>query len=205
MTKGGTMDSSVQFAELVSKARQGDASALDAIFRTCRDYLLLIANQEMDERLKTTCAASDLVQATLVQANHKFDQFRGDCQPEFLGWVKAILKNEMKGSVRKHFQTEKRAAPLPRPTGVSSWLAGSATHPIDPELTPAAGAELEEDAQLLRLAILRLSEDHREVLLLRNWQRRSFAEIAIEMQRTENAAKKLWARALVALGNEMCE
>ncbi|MEM8681629.1 MAG: sigma-70 family RNA polymerase sigma factor [Planctomycetota bacterium] len=193
-----------EFAELVALARQGHVGAMNTLFAQCRDYLLLIANQDLDERLQGQYAPSDLVQATMARANERFDQFQGTCQQELLGWFRTILKNEMRGTVRKELHTEKRAVTQER-QGNSSWLAGSAAHPIDPYLTPASNAEVGEEAARLRSAMLKLSEVHRQVLLLRNWQRYSFAEIANRMQRSENAVKKLWARALVALEQELAE
>ena len=188
------------FRQLVELARQGDRGAREAIFGDCRDYLLLVANHDMDERLRTTHAASDFVQAALVRANEKLPQFRGECRQELLGWVRTILKNEMRGTVRKELATGRREL---RGQPASSWLTGSAAHPIDPQHTPASELQLEEEARQLRECILRLTDDYREVLLLRNWQRLSFMEIASHMERSENAVKKLWARALVALEREL--
>ena len=192
-----------EFDELVAMARQGHDGALNTLFAQCRDYLLLVANQDLDERLQRQYAPSDLVQATLARANERFDQFQGNCHQELLGWFRAILKNEIRGTVRKELFTEKRAAGDVARNGASSWLTGSAMHPVDPQQTPATHAEVGEEAARLRVAMLNLSALHRQVLMLRNWQRQSFVDIAAHMQRSENAVKKLWARALVALEQEL--
>jgi DNA-directed RNA polymerase specialized sigma24 family protein len=44
-----------------------------------------------------------------------------------------------------------------------------------------------------------LSAEHQEVLQLRNWQKCSFVEIGQHMNRSEEAARKLWARAVFQL------
>ena len=70
-------------------------------------------------------------------------------------------------------------------------------------LTPSSEAVLQEDAAELRAAMLRLPDDHRSILLMRNWERLSFQQIASQMSRSENAVKKLWARALSKLESEL--
>jgi RNA polymerase sigma-70 factor (ECF subfamily) len=53
------------------------------------------------------------------------------------------------------------------------------------------------------MAVERLPEDYRQVLLLRCRDGCSFDEIGNLMQRTSNAAQKLWMRALERLQREL--
>ncbi len=53
--------------------------------------------------------------------------------------------------------------------------------------------------QRLQQALRQLSPDHEAVIRLRNWERLSFAEIGQRLGRSEEAAKKLWARAITRL------
>jgi DNA-directed RNA polymerase specialized sigma24 family protein len=41
------------------------------------------------------------------------------------------------------------------------------------------------------------------VVVLRNWDRLPFEEIAVRMERTAEAARKLWSRAIVRLQQEL--
>ena len=91
-----------EFADLVAKAREGDPQAADAVFRTCRNYLVMIADRDVDCRLKSKLARSDLVQTTLVQAAENFDQFRGQSRAALFGWVRTILRNELGGTARRY-------------------------------------------------------------------------------------------------------
>ncbi len=70
---------------------------------------------------------------------------------------------------------------------------------MDPDHTPATHAELMDDVARLQRALQSLSPDHETVIRMRNWDRLSFAEIGQHLGRSEEAAKKLWARALTQL------
>ena len=69
--------------------------------------------------------------------------------------------------------------------------------------TPSSEAILQEDAAALRAALGRLSPDYRRIVLLRNWERLPFDEIARRMGRSTDAAKKLWARGFAQLRKEL--
>ena len=62
-----------------------------------------------------------------------------------------------------------------------------------------------EHAVLLAQALERLPKDYREVLILRHLEECAFAEVARRMGRTVESVKKLWARALPRLREELKE
>jgi RNA polymerase sigma-70 factor (ECF subfamily) len=48
-------------------ARKGSREALGRLLETCRPYLLLVANNELDRDLQAKAGASDLVQETFIE------------------------------------------------------------------------------------------------------------------------------------------
>ena len=56
-----------------------------------------------------------------------------------------------------------------------------------------------ERAQTLQRALERLPEDYRRVITLRHYEQHSFDEIGKQMERSPEAARKLWARAVELL------
>ena len=56
-------------------------------------FLRVQAEIHLDPRLRKTWDAGDMVQETLAKAIVSLEQFRGELEPEFLGWLKAILIN----------------------------------------------------------------------------------------------------------------
>ncbi len=118
-------------------------------------------------------------------------------------WLREILRNELAVASRQYLGTAKRDVRREQSTKTESQFWRQTTGLTDRMLTPSSEAVLQEDAAELRAAMLRLPDDHRSILLMRNWERLSFQQIAMQMSRSENAVKKLWARALSKLESEL--
>jgi RNA polymerase sigma-70 factor (ECF subfamily) len=171
-------------------ARQGSLSSLGELLDTCRNYLLLVANQSMDGPMQAKVAPSDIVQETFLRAQHHFQDFQGQTEEEFLTWLKRILINQLHDT-RRHFEAQKRD--LGRESEQSpSQLAHS-------DETPSGQVATRETNAALEAAMARLPEDYRQVVVLRNWERKSFEEIGTIMGRSPDASRKLWARAVETL------
>ena len=176
-------------AALIQQARAGSEEAVGELISTVRTYLLLVANQETDLRLKSKVAASDIVQDACLRAHQRFDSFRGTTEAELRAWMRTVLLNSLSDSRRKYVLAKKRQAS--REIGPTDELGVPSG-----EMTPKSAAMAREEADLLRLAMDQLSDEHRQVLQLRNWELLPFQTIGEQMSRSEDAAQKLWSRAL---------
>ncbi|MEM8681590.1 MAG: sigma-70 family RNA polymerase sigma factor [Planctomycetota bacterium] len=188
------------FSSLSGSAFAGDRGARLELLDCCRDYLLFVANQELDARLQVKCAPSDLVQNTLAKAVERFDGFEGN-EKALLAWLRRILSNEII-DLRRALHTDKRDI---RRESVDPNRPASRLGVVDPDQTPGSQAALMEDIGRLKSALRQLSHDHEEVIRMRNWERLSFAEIGQRMGRSEDAAKKLWGRALAKLRDVLAD
>jgi RNA polymerase sigma-70 factor (ECF subfamily) len=65
-----------------------------------------------------------------------------------------------------------------------------------PGPSASASAQRRELGVVLADALAALSDDHREVLVLRSLQERDWDDVARRMGRTTGAVRMLWARAL---------
>jgi RNA polymerase sigma-70 factor (ECF subfamily) len=65
-----------------------------------RDYLRLLARLLWQPGLQRRLDLSDVVQKALLNAHEKLDQFRGDTEEEWRGWLRKILLNELRQAVR---------------------------------------------------------------------------------------------------------
>ncbi len=191
------------FNALVDRARAGDEEARDTIFTECRDYLLYVASQNLDRRVRGKCGPSDIVQNTLMNAAGAFESFRGDTSNALHAWLNEILRNELATASRKYLGTAKRNVRREQITKTESQFWRVQRQISDTVATPSSEAIIAEDAAELRAAMTRMPEDYRNVLILRNWDRLSFQQIAARFDRSENAVKKLWARALTRLESEL--
>jgi RNA polymerase sigma-70 factor (ECF subfamily) len=190
-------------SELIERVRDGSESAAGTLFENCRGYLLAIANNHLDDLLRPKFGGSDLVQQTLLHAHRDFAAFRGRSEGELLAWLQAILLNEIARARRDYLGTAKRdisrEVPFGQDDGSRSGLAGL----VADTRTPGRQVSAREDHARLRAALARLSESHRTVLELRNRDLLTFAEIGQRMALGEEAARRLWARAVESLRHEL--
>jgi RNA polymerase sigma-70 factor (ECF subfamily) len=189
---------------LIDQARNGCGEALGQLLEGCRQYLLLVTNHELDLALRKKMGASDLVQETFLDAQRDFENFRGRSEADLLGWLRQILLNNLSDAKRRYRGTAKRQVSREvRLSGAGNRRRVAATSAAADVRSPSWFAMRREEADAMRGAIQRLADDHRRVIVLRNLELRSFAEIASLMDRSEAAVRKLWARAIESLTREM--
>ncbi|CAN5284367.1 sigma-70 family RNA polymerase sigma factor [soil metagenome] len=188
----------VDIAQLLPSAQAGSKEALGHILESCRAYLLLIARQEMDIELQAKGSASDLVQQTFLEAQKDLHRFQGSSADALLGWMRRLLLNNL-ANFRRDLRREKRCAarevPLETPgegNEVADELRSEAA-------TPSVALMRMEESSAIASAVERLAPHYREIILLRYREEKSFEAIAEQMQRTPNAVRKLWARAIEQL------
>jgi RNA polymerase sigma-70 factor (ECF subfamily) len=187
-------------AAWLEEARAGSRDALGKALDTCRNYLLLVATKQLDTDLQAKGSASDLVQETFLEAQRDFAQFHGTTEEELLAWLRQVLLNNI-GAFTRRFRTIKRN--LDREV----VLEGEGSANVGPVLpspgpTPSSEAIEREQSAALHRALARLPEDHRRVIVLRYVEGHSFEEIASLMNRSSDAARKLWSRAMSRLRQE---
>jgi RNA polymerase sigma-70 factor (ECF subfamily) len=179
-----------------AKARQ--PVALGQVLEACRRYLLWIARKEMDPDLQPKAGASDLVQDTLLEAQRDIGHFQGETEGELLAWLRRLLLNNLSNFARSYRDTAKRRldAEVPLDAGQADGPAATAPSPSDDLLA-------KEQLELILKARERLPADYRRVLTLWYEQERSFEEIGQAMNRSSNAARMLWMRAIERLQAEL--
>jgi RNA polymerase sigma-70 factor (ECF subfamily) len=186
----------------LSAARAGSPSALGEALEAYRNYLLLVAEKELDPVLRAKAGASDLVQETFLEAQRDFGGFHGASEVELRAWLRRLLLNNVANFTR-HYRADKRQVNLEVPLAPGSWSdPPGGRFPADTP-SPSGQAMEHEQAEAVQRALTRLPDDYRQVLLWRYQEQRSFEEIAQSLQRTPNAVRKLWARALERLEHEM--
>src|ERR1700730_12437904 len=104
--------SSHDAAQWLPAARSGSLEALGRVLEACRDYLLLVANKELDPKLQAKGGASDLVQQTFLEAQRDFARFHGNSEDELLAWMRRLLIHNLADFTRRYRDTGKRQAGL---------------------------------------------------------------------------------------------
>jgi RNA polymerase sigma-70 factor (ECF subfamily) len=196
-------DASQHAARHLAAARAGSKEALGEALEACRGYLLLVADQELDPDLRAKGSASDLVQETFLEAQRDFGRFVGESEDELLAWLRQMLVHNLLNFTRRYRTTQKRklGREIVLPTSNSSSVPVPSPCAAGP--SPSAEAVKHEHAERLEQAMARLPEDYRRVILLRYQDEQTFEEIGRVMNRSANAARKLWLRAVERLQDEM--
>lgn len=188
------------FKELVDEARAGEPEAIGRLIESSRDYLLLIANQGIDPDIRGKIGASDIVQESILTAQANIGRFRGDTKGEWLAWLKQILINDLRESRRTYKSVQKRSVRQERSIDGSAPIA-----PLiqDAHLTPRTHAVKTEEMELLLAAIAELPEDQQQIIKLRNWEHLSYEEIGQRLNRSPDAVRKMWGRAVLKLKDRL--
>jgi RNA polymerase sigma-70 factor (ECF subfamily) len=187
-------------AQWLPAARAGSLEALGQALEAYRGYLLVIAQEQLDPDLRAKGGASDLVQETFLKAHQHFASFHGDSESELLAWLRRMLLNNLTDFRRFYRNSDKRQVEREVVLGGDSSACGGDL--AAQELSPSGLAMQNERGSQLERALARLPEDQRQVLLLRHQQELSWDEVGRLMNRSADAARKLWARAVERLQHE---
>jgi len=187
----------IDLPSVLTAARHGSRAALGQLLENCRNYLLLVANRVLEAELRSKVGASDLVQETFLLAQQNFDRFQGGTEAELLAWLRRILLNHLGGLSRKYRDAQQlgpREVPLDEARSQASQGDSFATR-----LLPATARAAREQDAALQQALERLPEHYRQVIRWRNYDCLPFEEIGRRLDRSADAARKLWTRALEQL------
>lgn len=173
-----------------------DHATIDDVLESCRRFLLSVATSELPTDLQAKGGASDLVQQTLANAVQSKHQFRGTTLVELRAWLRAILQSEAAVFRRRYLMTAAR--------DVSREVALAASDTQD-EHTPVTAAVQAEHSERISAALSQLSNEQQQAVSLRMEDELSFAEIGDRLGRSEDAARKLFTRALNRLRGHLLD
>lgn len=180
-------------ADWLPAARAGSLAALGKGLDGCRNYLLGIAERELDGDLRAKAGASDLVQETFIDAQKMFARFEGHSEAEWLAWLRQLLLFNVAGFTRR-YRTDKRSAERETPLGGASSVWP--TEPTASDATPSAVVREAEETAVVEAAIAQLPPDYQRVLRWRYQEELSFVEIGERLGRSQDAVRRLWAQAI---------
>lgn len=184
-------------------AKHGDSAALGKLIAGFRDYLVAIAQGELDPALRAKLGPSDVVQDTYLLAQRGIEHFAGSTEAELKQWLRQILLNRCRDLRDAYFDTAKRDVrrefPLQGAGSVAGLLAGAA---VDTK-TPSRHAMKSEQAAWIMESLQTLPDDMREAIWLRNWECLSFDEIGRRLGKSSEAARKLFSRGVRRLGDSL--
>jgi RNA polymerase sigma-70 factor (ECF subfamily) len=172
---------------LCEQARAGDREAYDRLFALHTERALLFIRSRLGPKLRTSLESQDVLQDAYLAAHQAFGEFTYTDDGAFLRWLCRIIDHRL-CDLGDHFAAQKRQpVALPQPA-----LSG-----------PLTKLDRAEHRERVAKALDKLSDDHRQVLLLRFFEGLSAEEAGQQLQRTAGAVRNLTARALVELGKNL--
>jgi RNA polymerase sigma-70 factor (ECF subfamily) len=179
-------------ADLLRRARAGDAEALNDLFRQILPPLRRWARGRLPRWTRDLRDTEDLVQETIAQTLKRIDQF----EPRHEGALQAYLRQAIVNRVRDEVRRLNRH---PAATGLdgSSPLA-------DPSASPLEEAIGTEALERYEAAMQRLKAEERDLIIARVEMQQSYQQIAAAHGKSSpDAARMAVTRALVRLAEEM--
>lgn len=168
---------------LIRHAQQGDHDAFGQLVRRFQDRLFT----SMAHLVGQSDEAEDIVQDTMVQAYTKLSTFKGNSS--FYTWIYRIALNI--AADRRRQRKPEQSLSLPE--------HGVRHEPVDSGETPAARLQRLERADHVRVALARLNEEFRQILIMREVDDFDYATIAGLLQISVGTVRSRLHRARAAL------
>ena len=192
-----------QTEALLLDAKHGNDEAINQLMDRHRQSVRRLVQMRLDQKVRVRVDVSDVVQDVLIEANRRLSAYLEDPKLDFHLWIRQIAKDRIIDAHRRHRGTAKRTVDREQPLGASPGMDRStielAGQVCDPELTPAAAATQREIIRKVEAALNELSEDHREIIAMRNYEQLSNQEVAQALHLSEPAASMRYLRAVQKL------
>ncbi len=186
-------------ADLLALARGGDAGAFAALCERHRSLAEHRIRRFVNGPLLRKLDVADVLQEALLTAHRRIASFELSSPGGFGGWLATIAELKAREALRHHAGAECRD--IGREVGPGGRPSTGAFAGDGP--TPSQAAMADEERETLRKAIDALPPDHAAVLRLVVGERLTLSEAALALNRSYEATKKLYARALATLAGRL--
>lgn len=188
--------------ELLQRWHSGDRDALDELIERDLPWIQQHVRRRLGPLLRARGETVDYVQDAMIEILQYGPRFVSASQSRFRAMIARIVENSLRDQ-HDWYKAKRRAMSRERPIPSDSVLD------IDGRLgaitRPSQNAEKSERESYVRLALELLDPDDRKVILLRQWEEKSFPEIAEELHITTDSARMRFNRALPRLGRKVAE
>src|SRR5262245_49615096 len=183
---------------LLEQVRAGHRPALDQLLALHRDFLRRVVELRLDRKIRARVDASDIVQETQLEAARRIADYLQRRPMPFHIWLQKTAHENLLRIRRQHVEADCRSVEneIPLPGGSSVALAHQL---LGSGPTPSQEVREQELARQLRRAVALLSEDDREIVLLRSFEGLTNEEAGQVVGIETAAASKRYTRALLRL------
>lgn len=204
-TPNATDIHSQRLAVLVNELLGGRNMALTPLLELYRPYLLATAARRFHPKLKAKAGPSDLVQETIAEAHAAYEKLeqRPTTDDEIRHWLRGILLDRLKALKRRYFRAKRRS--ILKEHSMADWGSRELFAKLTAGADQTPGGILDRQAELARVdgAMQKLPAAYQQIILWRNRDGRRFVDIATQLDRSPDAVRMLWKRAMKQLKKEL--
>ncbi len=181
---------------LVARAKDGDDSALEDLFRRHHDHLLLAVRLRLGARLRSVLESGDIFQAVALKALRGLDNFAPREPGSFRHYLNTMVTNEIRDRAR-YFGADKRQG--------GQQVSQSQLNELSASHSPQVYFDASGRFEGLEREIRRLPEEMRQVLILRTVDGLPSREVAKKIGKSDAAVRKIYSRAVAQLATHLGE
>jgi RNA polymerase sigma-70 factor (ECF subfamily) len=179
--------------EIVRRVLAGDVEASGLLFGRHLPALRASVRGRLPPLLRGKLGESDVVQETYLAAYLSLGNFEDRGDGSFAAWLRQILEHKLVDEIRRHGEAAtrdpRREERLPTDAGIAA--------PGQP--TPSVVVAAAEESAAVRAAVAALPSDYAVVIRLIHQEGITLVEAGRRMDRSADAVRKLYGRALACL------
>ena len=167
--------------QLLQSAATGDGKAADELLNRHRRRLRQLVALRLNNELANRVDPSDVVQDVLTTAHQRLDEFLREKPIAFYPWLRQITLNRMIDLHRHHVLAAKRSIEREEPLANAindNSAAQLANHFVDGHSSPSRRLAHAELKQRVMDALDQLSNEDREIVVMRHLEELPVKEIA---------------------------
>jgi len=186
--------------ELLAEVGRGRDDAVNQLLDRHRTALKRLVQMRLDRKVARRVDASDIVQDVLLEANMRLQDYLADPRIPFHLWLRQLAQDRMIDMHRRHRGAQRRSLDRERPLSPGPFGDQSsfdlANQLAAGDLTPAAATLRRELEQRFLVALEKLDDEDRDILLMRHFEQLGNSEAAEALGLTPAAAGMRHLRAL---------
>jgi RNA polymerase sigma-70 factor (ECF subfamily) len=199
------MEINFETKSLIASAKLGNIEALNKLFAKYQQRVLRIVRLRLTPgmRQKLKLQSMDIVQEVFMYAFEHFEDFEPKSEGHFLNWLSAKVKHYI--CDRLHYVSRQKRSSEGGEISVDQEYDNINNTSVlklqiaDDGTTPTQHIVKKESEALLDEILCQLDEEDREIIINRNLEELTFAEIGQMYGKSEDAVRKQYVRAFKKL------
>lgn len=196
-------------ADMIRRASDGDANALDQLFTVHRERLLRMIRLRLDRRIQGRVDSTDILQEAYMDVFKKLREYVNSPSTSFFIWLRNVVGLKLAEVHRRHLGIQKRdarrdvsiyrgALPALNSVSLAAQLLGQLTTPSQTAMKTEMRIRLQEVLDCM-------DEIDCEVIALRHFEQLNSQEVADVLGMSKSGASSRYIRAIKRLKDELSQ